>query len=192
MKKNRITGARICSLALLALPLAGCFSYTSPYDYVENWLVREDPIRTFVIHADVIYVQSELYTKLADVQKMQDHVRLEVGQKKFSGLARVFSPLVASSEDMEAALKWYFKYHHKKDRPCVFIGEGEGGRLLMEYEQENADELKEKGLVASYYSDEHKRGFVTDEMIDEIREVVARARFRYVWGKEMPDGMPTD
>lgn len=192
MKKNYIAGARICSLALLALPFAGCVTHTSPYDYVENWLVREDPIRTFVIHADVIYVQSELYTKLADVQKMQDHVRLEVGQGKFSGLARVFSPLVASSEDMEAALKWYFKYHHKKDRPFVFIGEGEGGRLLMEYEQENADELKEKGLVASYYSDEHKRGFVTDEMIDEIREYVARARFRYIWGKDMPDGMPTD
>ena len=52
--------------------------------------------------------------------------------------------------------------------------------------------LKEKGLVASYYSDEHKRGFVTDEMIDEIREYVARARFRYIWGKDMPDGMPTD
>ena len=47
MKKNCIARARICSLALLALPLAGCFSHTSPYDYVENWLVRDDPIRTF-------------------------------------------------------------------------------------------------------------------------------------------------
>ena len=192
MKKNRITGARICSLALLALPLAGCFSYTSPYDYVENWLVREDPIRTFVIHADVIYVQSELYTKLADVQKMQDHVRLEVGQGEFSGLARVFSPLVSSPEDMEAALKWYFKYHHKERRSFVFIGEGEGGRFLKEYEQEHADDLKEMGLVASYYSDEHKRGFVTQEMVDEIRELVALARFRQIWDKDMPDGMPLE
>ena len=189
MKKNCITGARICSLALLALPLAGCFSHTSPYDYVENWLVRDDPIRTFVIHADVIYVQSELYTKLADVQKMQDHVRLEVGKDKFGGLARVFSPLVASPEDMEAALKWYFKYHHKKNRSFIFIGEGEGGSLLREYEEKNADELRDKGLVASYYCDEHKRGFVTQEMVEEIREAVARARFRHVWGKDMPEGM---
>ena len=189
MKKNCIVGACICSLALLALPLAGCFSHTSPYDYVENWLVREDPIRTFVIHADVIYVQSELYTKLADVQKMQDHVRLEVGKDKFGGVARVFSPLISSAEDMEAALKWYFKYHHKKNRSLVFIGEGEGGRFLREYEEKNAEDLKEKGLVASYYCDEHKRGFVTQEMIDEIREAVARARFRHVWGKDMPDGM---
>ncbi|MBO7686009.1 MAG: hypothetical protein J6V72_06490 [Kiritimatiellae bacterium] len=189
MKKNCITGARICSLALLAIPLAGCLSHPSPYDYVENWLVREDPIRTFVIPADVIYVQSELYTRRADVQKMQDHVRLEVGQGKFSGLARVFSPLVASPEDMESALKWYFRYHHKKDRPFVFIGEGEGGTLLREYEEMNAEELKEKGLVASYYSDEHKRGFVTAEIIDEIREIVANARFRHVWGKDMPDGI---
>ena len=192
MRKNYIAGARICALALLTLPLAGCFSHTSPYDYVENWLVREDPVRTFVIHADVIYVQSELYTKLADVQKMQDHVRLEVGKDKFGGIARVFSPLIASPEDMEAALKWYFRYHHKKDRSFIFIGEGEGGSLLQEYEQEHADELREKGLVASYYCDEHKRGFVTQEMVDEIREAVARARFRHIWGKDMPDGMLTD
>ena len=138
MKKNCIAGARVCSLALLALPLAGCFSHTSPYDYVENWLVREDPVRTFVIHADVIYVQSELYTKLADVQKMQDHVRLEVGKDKFSGLARVFSPLVASPEDLEEALKWYFRYHHKENRSFIFIGEGEGGALLRDYEATTA------------------------------------------------------
>ena len=192
MKKNCIAGARICSLALLALSIAGCLSHTSPYDYVANWLVREDPIRTFVIHADVIYVQSELYTKLADVQKMQDHVRLEVGKDKFGGIARVFSPLIASPEDMEAALKWYFRYHHKKDRSFIFIGEGEGGSLLQEYEQEHADELREKGLVASYYCDEHKRGFVTQEMIEEIQEAIARARFRTIWGKDMPDGMLTD
>ena len=192
MKKNYIAVARICSLALLALPLAGCLSYTSPYDYVENWLVREDPVRTFVIHADIIYVQSELYTRLADVQKMQDHVRLEVGQGKFSSIARVFSPLIASPEDLEAALKWYFRYHHKKNRSFIFIGEGEGGQFLMDYEQEHADELREKGLVASYYCDEHKRGFVTQEMVDEIQEAIARARFRQIWGKEMPADMLAD
>ncbi len=175
--------------AMLAAPLAGCFSYSSPYDYVENWLVREDPVRTFVIPADVIYVQSELYTKLANVQKMQDHVRLEVGQGKFSGLARVFSPLVATSEDMEEAMKWYFRYHHRKNRPFVFIGEGDGGRLLKEYEQNDEEDLKEMGLVASYYSDEHKRGFVTPEMVEEIRKAVAKARFRAIWGKDMPEGM---
>ena len=191
MKKNCLAGARLLLLVVLALTLAGC-THTSPYDYVENWLVREDPVRTFVIHADVIYVQNELYTKLADVQKMQDHVRLEVGHDKFSGIARVFSPLVASPEDMEAALKWYFRHHHKKHRSFVFIGEGEGGRLLREYEQENADDLKEMGLVASYYSDEHKRGFVTQEMIDEIKELVALARFRQIWGKDMPDGLPLE
>ena len=83
--------------AMLAAPLAGCFSYSSPYDYVENWLVREDPVRTFVIPADVIYVQSELYTKLANIQKMQDHVRLEVGQGRLphSAYAREYLDLAA-------------------------------------------------------------------------------------------------
>lgn len=182
---------RVSQFALVALMLLSGCQTTSPYDYVENWLVRDDPVRAFALPADLIYVQSELYTKSANLQKMQDHVRLEVGADKFGGLARVFSPLVASSEDVEEALKWYFKYHHKKNRSFIFIGEGEGGRLLKEYEQNNADDLKEMGLVASYYCEEHKVGFVTKETVESIKEAVARARFRRVWGKDMPEGVPS-
>ena len=181
---------KMSQVALVALmSFAGCFSHTSPYDYAENWLIREDPVRTFVIPADLIYVQSDLYTKLANVNMMQDYARMEVGYGKFGGLARVFSPLVASADDMEAALEWYFKYHHKKNRPFIFIGEGVGGCLLRDYEQADADDLKEKGLVASYYTENHRKGFVTPEMVEEIKKAVARARFRHIWGKEMPEEM---
>ena len=192
MKNRCIAGSTALLLVLLASTLSGCLSYMSPYDYVENWLIREDPVRTFVIPADLIYVQGDLYTKLVNVHKMQDYARLEVGYRKFSGLARVFSPLVATSEDVEEAMKWYFRYHHRKNRPFIFIGEGEGGRLLKEYEQKNAEDMRKKGLVASYYTDMHQRGFVSPEMVDEIREAVARARFKTIWGKDMPESMLTD
>ena len=86
-------------------------------------------------------------------------------------------------------MEWYFKYHHKKDRSFVFIGEGEGGRLLKEYEEDNASSLKKKGLVASFYTDEHRKGFVTKEMVEKIKDAVARARFERIWGKEMPPDM---
>ena len=181
-----------CLFVLLATTLAGCFSYTSPYDYVENWLIREDPVRAFVIPADLIYVQGDMYTKLANVHMMQDYARTEVGQEKFRGLARVFSPLLASSEDLENALEWYFRYHHKENRPFIFIGEGEGGRMLKEYEENDADDLKKKGLVASYYTDNYRKGFVSSEMVEEIRKAVERARFKAVWGKDMPKGMLSD
>ncbi len=171
--------------------LAGCQSM-SPYDYLENWLIREDPVRTFVIPADVIYVQGDLYTKAANVPMMQDYAKTEVGNGRFAGLARVFAPLVASPEDLERALDWYFYYHHKSKRPFVFIGEGEGGRFLKAYEEENAKDLKKNGLVASYYTDEYRKGFVTVEMVSEIRQAVQRARFREIWGKEMPEGMLSD
>ena len=179
----------VSQFALAALTLLlGCHTM-SPYDYVENWLIRDDPVRAFAIPSDLIYVQNDLYTKLANVSMMQDYARMEVGYGKFSGLARVFSPLVASSDDMEAAMEWYFKYHHKKDRPFIFIGEGEGGRLLKEYEEDNASSLKKKGLVASFYTDEHRKGFVTPEMVEKIKEAVARARFKRIWDKEMPEEM---
>ena len=187
MRKECIVGAT--ALTLLAAPISGCLSHTSPYDYVENWLIREDPVRTFVIPADVFYVQGDMYTKLANVHMMQDYARTEVGQKRFSGLARVFSPLIASSEDLENALDWYFKYHHRNGRPFIFIGEGEGGRLLKEYEENDADDLKKMGLVASFYTDDYRKGFVTQEMVDTIRKAVERARFKSIWGKDMPEGM---
>ena len=191
--KNKCTiGATALLLALLTSTVAGCFSCTSPYDYVENWLIREDPVRTFVIPADLIYVQGDMYTKLANVHMMQDYARMEVGMKKFSGLARVFSPLIASSDDLEEALNWYFRYHHRKGRPFIFIGEGEGGRLLKEYERNDAEDLKEMGLVASYYTDTYRKGFVTSQMVEEIRRAVARARFKAIWGKDMPEGMLSD
>ena len=192
MKTKHLLGTTAFALALLASPLAGCLSHTSPYDYVENWLIREDPVRTFVIPADVIYVQGDMYTKLANVHLMQDYARMEVGQQRFSGLARVFAPLIASSDDLEEALKWYFRYHHRKNRPFIFIGEGEGGRLLKEYEQNDAEDLKEMGLVASFYTDNYRKGFVTQEMVEQIRKAVARARFKAVWGKDMPEGMLAD
>ena len=34
-----------------------------------------------------------------------------------------------------------------------------------------------------------RKGFVTAEIVEEIRKAIARARFREVWGKEMPEGM---
>ena len=173
---------------MAAAMLAGCSS-TSPYDHLDNWLIREDPTRAFAIPADVIYVQNDLYLNLAHVPIMQHYAESEVGKNRFSKVARVFSPLVANEDDMERALKWYFKYHHEGHRPFAFIGEGEGGLLLRKYEENNIDSLKKKGLVASYYTDTARKGFVTNKMVKEIHQAVLRARYREIWGREMPEGM---
>ena len=180
--KKRVLSVVVCAL------LAGCQSM-STYDYLENWLIREDPVRTFVVPSDLIYVQGDLYTKMANVPMMLDYAKTEVGNNRFNGVARVFSPLVATPEDVEAAMKWYFKYHHKPNRPFFFIGEGEGGRLLKEYEQRNAEKLKKEGLEQSFYTDEYRKGFVTSEMVSQIKVAISRARFRILWGREMPEGM---
>ena len=168
--------------------LSGCLS-TSPYDYVENWLIREDPVRAFVVPADVIYVQGDLYTKMVNVPMMLDYAKSEVGNGRFHRLARVFSPLVATQDDLEAALKWYFRHHHDSKRPFVFIGEGEGGRLLKEYEQRHVNDLKEDGLTLSFYTDEYRKGFVTDEMVQKIKIALARVKYHAIWGRDMPEGM---
>ena len=178
---------KLLSLVALVL-LSGCVS-TAPYDHLENWLIREDPVLPFVVPADIIYLQGDLYLRASIIPMMLDYAKSEVGRGRFEGLARVFSPLVATPEDLESALAWYFKYHHSSKRSFVFIGEGEGGRMLKEYEQKNADSLKGKGLVASFYTEEYRKGFVTDELVSEIRNAIARAQFQSIWGREMPKDM---
>ena len=179
---------RLAATIIAASALAGCTT-SSPYDYVENWLIREDPVRTFVVPSDVFYVQGSLYSNVAHVPLMYSYAQTEVGRNRFSGIARVFSPLIANSDDLEKALDWYFKYHHVKGRPFSFIGEGEGGALLQAYEKEHEEKLKRLGLVASFYSDKARKGFVTQDTVREIKEAVAKARFRAVWGRDAPEGM---
>lgn len=170
-----------------ALPFAGCF--TSPYDSVESWLIREDPVRPFAVPADVFYVQNDLYVNLAHVPMMHDYAMSEVGNDRFRGLARVFSPLIATPGDLDRAIGWYLRNHHESDRPFVFIGEGEGGAFLKAYETENKASLEEKGLIASFYTDTARKGFVTKAMVQEIREALSRVHYRRKWGREMPEGM---
>lgn len=178
------------AVALLAL-LAGC-AHHSPYDYMENWLVREDAVRDFSVHADVIYLQDRLYDDMSTVGLMFAHAQNEVGGDRFKGVARVFSPLVANSDDLERALDWYFRHHHKNGRPFLFIGEGRGGALLKAYEEDNADDLKDDGLLAGFYTDETEGGFVTDRMVKVIHNSIMRKRYLDQWGREMPESMLKD
>lgn len=175
-------------MLVAAALLAGCAS-KSPYDHVDNWLIREDSARPFFVHADIVYVQGDLYVDMNNLFHMSSYAKNAVGKGKFSGVARVFSPLVATQEDVERALEWYFDNHHGGGRPFVFIGEGEGGTMLKAYEAANAEWLAKRGLVASFYSDLQNKDFVTEDMVREIRNAIARARYRAQWGRDMPRGM---
>ena len=175
---------RRVSAALAALLAAGCLSSVSPYDYAENWLIREEASRTFVSQADVIYLQDALYDASANPSVMYARARREVGDGRFRGVARIFAPLVATSEDLELALAWYFR-HHEDGRAFVFIGAGAGGRLLKAYAERHAEELARVGLAAEFYADETGAGFVTDDVVQAVRAAAARVRYRAIWGRDM-------
>ena len=171
---------------LVAVVLMGC---VSPYDHRENWILREDAVRPFAVSADVIYVQDRLYLDINALPDMQALAMEAVGKGKFSGVARVFSPLVATEEDVAQAVEWYIDHHNHGGRHFVLIGEGKGGALLKAYAEENAKWLSKKGLVASFYSDVPDRGFVSEKMVQDIKNVMASIRYRQQWGKEAPEGM---
>ncbi|MCR5415028.1 MAG: hypothetical protein K6F50_09935 [Kiritimatiellae bacterium] len=180
-----------CSLfagAVLALAASGCATGDSPYDYAESWLIREDPVRTYAMPSDVIYVQDALLDGTCGVAGLRLHADAAVKGGRFDGLARIFSPVVMDAATLEQALDWYFRHHHGGNRPFVFIGEGRGGALLRAYERENLEDLRESGLAVSFYCEEADAGFVTPEMVKQISDAVHKARFRSVWGRDMPEG----
>ena len=180
---------RLAVIAVAAI-LAGCCLWRkSPYDSLDNWLIREDAVRQFSVAADVIYLQGTLYTNITSLSTMTTYALDEVGRGRFGGVARVFSPLVANADDVESAIEWYFCLRHGI-RPFVFIGEGEGGALLKAYEEENAESLKDKGLLMSFYTDGTHEGFVSDGMVRMVREAVVRWRYREQWGREAPGDEP--
>ena len=171
---------------LLLAALAGCKSH-SPYRYAENWLICEAAIRTFAVPADVIYVQGALYYNIANGPLMFSYAQSEVGNGKFSDVARVFSPLVANEGDVEHAIKWYLMNFHQRKRPFFFIGEGVGGKLLKQYELDHESSLKTLGLAGSFYSDVGHKGFVTTDMVKKIKSITEHVRFRATWGREMTE-----
>ena len=71
----------------------------------------------------------------------------------------------------------------------MFIGEGVGGALLKAYEEENEVWLLKRGLVAKFYTEKPYKGFVSEDMLREIRNAVAIARYRAQWGRDMPADM---
>lgn len=173
-------------VSLAASAISGCFLIPSTYDHAECWLMREDAILAFAVPADVFYVQSRLCTNEANIPLMSSYVHSEVGNGRFAGLARVFSPLVYNADDLECALTWYFRHAHEGKRPFVFIGEGEGGLLLQEYEKQHSGELKKMGFVTSFYTEAALKGFVTAEMVKKIKEALAQVKYKSIWGREMP------
>ena len=182
--KTMIKMKSLAFVAVSAIILAGCCS--SPYDYVDFWLVREDPTLPFSVNADLIYLQDELYLDSTRLPAMYARAKAVVGNGRFEGVARVFSPLVTTSDDVEMAVKWYLKNHHEKNRPFAFIGEGEGGRFLWAYEKVHAEELKKAGFIGGFYTDETDSDFVNDEIVRKIKDAARRARYRGIWGRDMP------
>ena len=178
-------------MLLLVAAVAGCRSH-SPYRYAENWLMCEAAIRPFAVPADVLYVQGALYKNISNGPLMYSYALSEVGKGKFNGVARVFSPLVANEGDVEHAIKWYLMNFHQRKRPFFFIGEGEGGKLLKQYEQEHQGALKAIGLAGSFYSDVGHKGFVTTDMVKKIKSIIEHVRFRATWGREMTEEMVHD
>jgi hypothetical protein len=169
---------RIIHLSVLAagLSFAGCIGGRGPYYNVDSWYVRQNAVPQYFAPYDVFYMFSEPYDdgKMSITNRDFTVKQTELFGKK----VRVFAPLCRDADDAETALDWYLDNYHDPDRPFVFLGEGEGAKLL----EPLIDGARGKGLVGSFLSEERTPdGFVTPELVDRINERVRAYLHRREW-----------
>ena len=61
--------------------------------------------------------------------------------------------------------------------------------MTLWFQSGSEEKLKSKGLVASFYTDHARKGFVTQDTVRQIKEAIAKARYRAVWGRDAPEGL---
>ena len=115
----------LCVAAVTAA--SGCLSSKTPYDFMENWLIREDAVRPFAVPVDVIYVQDHLYVSMNELPKMLSAAHDAVGREKLSGFARVFSPLPLPRPASQLRQQpvpppaWQLLLPLRPERPCLLL-----------------------------------------------------------------------
>jgi len=155
--------------------LAGCLILTDcatsrkvpsdVYYNMGNWYVRQNATPRYFAPFDVFYMAPEAFhTKEVSVEDIEYAKQVTV--EKFGKNARVFAPVCHDAKDCKAAFKWYLEnYHGENGRPFVFIGEGDGAKMLAPL----VEDAKEEGLVEAYFRPEDLEGdFITQEFADAV------------------------
>lgn len=161
--------------------LVGCNTVdrrpTDPYYIITNWYVRENARPQYSATFDVFYLHPALYDSEEISQKNLDYTMNNTSYV-FGKEARIFAPLCHDLEDCKRAFQWYYNNYHSPKRPIVFIGEGEGAKLL----EALLSKSKPDGMVLAKLSPEKVEGnYVTPEMVAEIDEEVRKYLYAMKW-----------
>lgn len=141
-------------LAITAfLTLCGCSS-VSPYDYADNWLIRENDIPQYYSKFDLFYI-GKAPAGYGDSHEIQFNWTKTHTNDIFGRCIRVFAPKIPTSDvkNVTVALQYYMDKFHVDGHPFVLLAEGNAADLLYEAMQKTSGMKVKNGFIAAYLPD---------------------------------------
>ena len=143
----------VFSAMLALLSFCGC-STASPYDYADNWLIRENDIPQYYSQFDLFYL-GKAPAEYGDTHDIQFNWTKTHTNDIFGRGVRVFAPEIQSPDvkSVAEALQYYLDRFHREGHPFVLLAEGPNADLLYAAMQEVSGITVKNGFIAAYLPD---------------------------------------
>ena len=137
-----------CTLLLTG----GCA--TSPYEYGNNWLLRENDIPQYYSKFDLFYI-GRAPAGYGDTHDIQFNWTKTHTNDIFGRGVRVFAPEIQAPtvDNVREALEFYLDRFHKPGHPFVLLAEGKAADLLYKVMQKTGGLTVKNGFIAAYLPD---------------------------------------
>lgn len=147
MKKNLY----LFAAAFILLLFCGC---ASPYDYADNWLIRENDIPQYYSQFDLFYI-GKAPADYGDTHDIQFNWTKTHTNDIFGRGVRVFAPKIKNpdAENVADALKYYLSSFHQSGHPFVLLAEGKAADLLYAAMEKVSGLTVSNGFIAAYLPD---------------------------------------
>ena len=132
---------------------SGC-SFTSPYDYGTNWLIRENDIPQYYSKFDLFYI-GKAPAGYGDTHDIQFNWTKTHTNDIFGRGVRVFAPEIQKPDvnNVTQALEYYLEKFHEPGHPFVLLAEGKAADLLYAAMQKVSGLTVKNGFIAAYLPD---------------------------------------
>ena len=139
--------------AAVAFIFAGC-SFSSPYDYGSNWLIRENDIPQYYSTFDLFYI-GKAPAGYGDTHDIQFNWTKTHTNDIFGRGVRVFAPEIQNPDvkNVSEALEYYLDNFHKPGHPFVLLAEGKAADLLYAAMLKVGGLTVKNGFIAAYLPD---------------------------------------
>ena len=165
MKKTLL----LFAAAFAVFSFSGC-STVSPYDYADNWLIRENDIPQYYSKFDLFYI-GKAPAGYGDTHDIQFNWTKTHTNDIFGRGVRVFAPKIQTPDvqNVAGALQYYMDNFHQTGHPFVLLAEGKAADLLYAAMQKVSGMTVKNGFIAAYLPD----------MMPKTREQIADD---FYWG----------